>query len=96
MQPTDRVPDADALESRNRAPDAAPHPIGGHPEPDAYEEGESHVHLPPQSLWPLTVAAGVALGTAGLVSTPVISIVGILLLFYGIIMWVQELRHELH
>jgi len=92
VQPTERGSDAEISE----APATAAYPVGGHPEPDAYEEEESHVHLPPQSIWPMTVAGGVALGTAGLVSTLAVSIVGIILLFYGIIMWVQELRHERH
>jgi Cytochrome c oxidase subunit IV len=64
------------------------------------EESASHdgagVHLPPSSIWPMTTAGGVALGGLGLVTTPVFSFVGLILMFAGIVYWIQELRHEPH
>jgi len=58
--------------------------------------GEPAVHLPPSSIWPMTTAGGVALGGFGLVTTPVFSFLGLLLMFAGIFYWIQELRHESH
>lgn len=74
-----------------------PRPVG--PEPELHEEpGEptEHFHLPPPTIWPVTVAAGAALGGFGLVTIYTVSIVGLLVMFWGIYMWVQELRHEHH
>jgi hypothetical protein len=55
-----------------------------------------HVHLPPQSIWPMSVALGVAIAGLGLVTYELISVVGVLLMIYAIAQWVQELRHERH
>jgi hypothetical protein len=63
------------------------------------EERAAHdapIHLPPSSIWPMTTAGGVALGGLGLVTSPVFSIVGLILMFTGIVYWIQELRHEPH
>jgi hypothetical protein len=57
---------------------------------------EATVHLPPSSIWPMTTAGGVALGGLGLVTTPVFSFIGLILMFTGIVYWIQELRHEPH
>jgi hypothetical protein len=62
----------------------------------AEEHAEEHVHLPPQSMWPVTTAFGVALGGLGLMTTTVLSLIGILIMIWGIASWVQELRHERH
>jgi hypothetical protein len=44
----------------------------------------------------VTVASGVALGGFGLVTTEVLSIIGLLVMAWGINGWIQELRHEHH
>lgn len=79
-------------------PGGASRPLG--PEPDDHDEGASdpgeHIHLPPPTIWPVTVAAGVALAGFGLVTIEVVSIVGLLVMFWGIYQWIQELRHEHH
>ncbi len=61
-----------------------------------HEEEEPHVHLPPLTIWPITAAAGITLGGAGLVTTPLISLLGILILIWAIVSWIQELRRERH
>lgn len=63
--------------------------------------GETHVHLPPQSIWPVTVAFGVGVGGAGAVlgwqgADNLIVAIGVLIVAYGLTNWVQELRHERH
>jgi hypothetical protein len=50
-------------------------------------------HLPPPSVWPFTVGAGVALIAFGIATSLALSALGVLLLFWGIWRWVQELRY---
>ena len=69
-------------------PEESPVPSAGYP--------EEHVHLPAQSIWPITTALGTAVAGFGLVTNPVISLVGLAVMAWGIISWVQELRHERH
>jgi hypothetical protein len=75
-------------------------PIGARPIPPVeppYEEHETeemHVHLPPLTIWPITAAAGITLGGAGLVTSPFIGLIGLLILIWAIVSWIQELRHE--
>jgi len=59
-------------------------------------EEEVHYHLSPQSIWPITAAAGIALSGAGFVTNFFITAGGVIVLLYAIFMWVQELRHEPH
>ena len=69
------------------------------PAADAVSErpaAEEHIHLPPPSIWPVTTAAGVALAGFGLVTVAVFSLVGLAVMAFGIISWIQELRHEPH
>jgi cytochrome c oxidase subunit 1 len=51
---------------------------------------EAHIHLPPPSYYPLLISIGLLIGGIGLLSTLVISFMGILLAFYGIWGWVLE------
>jgi hypothetical protein len=57
---------------------------------------EEHIHFPPPSIWPMTTAAGVALAGLGLVTFWPFTAAGLIIVFAGIVYWVQELRHELH
>jgi hypothetical protein len=59
-------------------------------------EHVEHIHLPPPTIWPFTMAAGISLGFLGLVTNEAISVLGVLLAAYGLVNWVQELRHEPH
>src|SRR5579863_9144270 len=58
----------------------------------------AHVSLPKPSVWPLLLALGVTLAAGGLVSARMLSIVGAVLAFAGIIGWVLQVlpddRHE--
>ena len=58
--------------------------------------GDEHVHLPPPSIWPISLAGGIALAGFGLVTDLPISILGVIVMFFAIVFWIQELRHELH
>ena len=78
------------LEVEETVPPTSDQPLGGH------DTGQEHIHLPPPTIWPLTVAGGVTLGFMGLVTSFPVSILGILIAIYGVVQWVQELRHELH
>jgi hypothetical protein len=51
------------------------------------------VHLPEPSVWPATVGAGVALIAFGIATSLALSALGAVLLFWGVLRWVQELRH---
>lgn len=64
--------------------------------PEEHAGAEEHVHLPAQSIWPITTAFGTAVAGYGLVTNPIISLLGLGLMAWGIISWVQELRHERH
>jgi hypothetical protein len=65
-------------------------------EPAAEHAAEEHVHLPPLSIWPITTAGGVALGGLGMVTDWPFWVLGLLLMGFGVVSWVQELRHEPH
>lgn len=55
---------------------------------------EEHMHYPPSSIWPLSMAAGITIAGAGLVTTGPVSFVGLGIMFISLVKWVQELRHE--
>ena len=50
-------------------------------------------HLPGPSVWPLTVGAGVTLLAFGVVTSVLLSLLGLLLLGYGLAGWIGEMRH---
>jgi hypothetical protein len=50
-------------------------------------------HLPAPSVWPATVAGGVTLIAFGIATSLALSALGAGLLFWGVLRWVQELRH---
>jgi hypothetical protein len=83
---------------RATAPGLASRPV--HPEPDEQSEEASdpgeHIHLPPPTIYPVTVAGGVAVAGFGLVTIMPVTIVGLFVMFWGIYGWIQELRHERH
>ncbi len=59
------------------------------------------VHLPPPSFWPIVLAAGVLLIAVGVVSTSIISIIGVVVVLAAIVGWTWENRsldmdHEAH
>jgi cytochrome c oxidase subunit I len=54
---------------------------------------EHGTHLPSPSVWPMTVAGGVALAGFGVLTSPVLSVLGVALMIWGLFGWIQELRH---
>jgi hypothetical protein len=51
-------------------------------------------HLPSPSVWPVTIGAGVALMAFGVVTSLTLSALGVLLLAWGLVGWIQELRRD--
>jgi len=50
-------------------------------------------HLPSPSVWPMTVAGGFSLLAFGILTAPALSILGAVLMIWGLYCWIQELRH---
>lgn len=48
--------------------------------------------LPAPTLWPATVGAAVALIAFGIATSLALSALGVLLLAYGLVGWIKELR----
>jgi len=53
------------------------------------------VHLPPPSVWPLTLAIGLTGLLTGLVFSPPVAIVGGLISVGSVGLWVRDARREL-
>jgi hypothetical protein len=53
-------------------------------------------HLPRPTAWPALFALGVTVFAWGIVTSPVLLLVGAALLFYSLGQWIGELRHEAH
>lgn len=54
------------------------------------------VHLPPTSLWPITMAFSISLAASGLVLSWVVSLPGLALFVWALKGWVQELMDAQH
>ena len=52
----------------------------------------SHESNPPISVWPLLLAIGITLLVAGVVTSLIVSLVGLLVLLAALVGWVQESR----
>jgi uncharacterized membrane protein len=57
---------------------------------DEVEEGEEHIHLPPPSWAPIILALGLTGVCFGVVLSPVLLAIGVVLLLVGLGMWVYE------
>lgn len=77
---------------RDAREDTAP-PTTAPPE-EEYEVAEHPVHLPPLSIWPITLALGITITGAGVVTTSAVLVCGLIISIIAIIYWIQELRHE--
>lgn len=65
-----------------------------HEQPGTHTET---IHLPAPTAWPLVLAAGFTLLTAGLVTNPAISVLGGILMMFGCVGWFRQvLPHEAH
>lgn len=58
------------------------------------ETVQGEVHLPPLSIWPITLAAAITIAAAGLVTMWQVSLVGGIVGVYAIVEWIRELFHE--
>jgi hypothetical protein len=55
--------------------------------------GDEHGnHLPGPSIWPVVVAGGMTALAFGVVTSLVISVIGVLLLAWGLAGWIGEMR----
>ncbi len=62
-----------------------------------HHAAKAHVHLPAPTAWPIVLALGFTLLTAGLVTSTGISILGALFMIAGCVGWFREvLPHEQH
>jgi hypothetical protein len=52
------------------------------------------IHLPQPSVWPLTLGAGVSLMAFGVATSLALSAMGLALLVWGLVGWIQELRYD--
>jgi hypothetical protein len=50
-------------------------------------------HLPAPSIWPFTVGAGVTLMAFGVATSLALSALGVILVAWGLVSWIAELRH---
>src|SRR5436305_510411 len=53
------------------------------------ETAEHEVHLPPLSVWPIATAGGITIAGAGLVTSPLVGFVGLLIMIISIASWIQ-------
>ncbi len=57
---------------------------------------ESHEHTPVHSIWPLLLAAGITLLMVGIVTSLVVSIVGVVAMLVALGGWTQQNRTVVH
>jgi hypothetical protein len=65
--------------------------------PATPDEHEDEIHMPPNSYWPLVTSIGTALALVGLIpikETPIIFIIGMVVLIGGVAGWVRDARKE--
>jgi len=62
---------------------------------DPVDDEEPHIHVPPPSYWPITLAIGAAMALAGIVIHPLVWIVGIIVVLVALAGWLLELGHDL-
>ncbi|MDQ7028629.1 MAG: cytochrome c oxidase subunit I [Ardenticatenia bacterium] len=51
---------------------------------------DEHVHLPPPSVWPLVVAAGITIIAAGFIYTMFVAVLGVVIFLAGVVGWIQQ------
>ena len=57
-------------------------------------EAEAQAHLPGPSLWPITLAGGIALLCAGVATTWLFSAAGVVIILVALGGWIRDLRRE--
>ena len=66
-------------------------------DPVVHEEHEEEIHMPPNSYWPLVTSIGTALTLVGMIpikDSPILFIIGLLVLIGGVVGWVRDARKE--
>jgi osmotically-inducible protein OsmY len=66
---------------------------GSYEHEEAHAEGEVHIHLPNPSYWPIVVGAAILIIMVGVLishSTPVLIIIGLPILLFGMMGWALE------
>lgn len=77
------VPEVEELEEEE---ELQPDVSGGH-------EG---IHLPPTSIWPITLAFGITIAASGLVTNWIFGLPGFFFFVWALYGWAQELLHGEH
>jgi hypothetical protein len=54
---------------------------------------QHEVHLPPPSIWPAVLGAGISLAAFGVPTSPFFIVFGVVLVAWGLVGWVEVLRH---
>jgi hypothetical protein len=57
------------------------------------DEDEDELHLPAPSVWPFVIGGAVTLLAFGVTTSFAFSLMGAVLLVWGLIGWVREMRH---
>ena len=64
------------------------------PKPAPHDDAHQAFHLPPPSIWPATLALGIALLLTGLILNLVVVIVGAIITLAAIALWIRDARRE--
>lgn len=51
-------------------------------------------HVPPPTVWPAALALGVSFFAWGLVTSPIVLTMGLVLFTISLAGWIREIRHE--
>jgi hypothetical protein len=70
-----------------------PHEIP-HIEPDPGWNLPRPAHLPHPTYWPAVLAMGIVFFAWGLVTNPVVTVVGLVVFFVALIGWIGDMRHD--
>lgn len=76
----------------------ADHPVGGgdgQAREEVVPQASEHLHLPGPSYQPVVVAAGLTLALVGVVISPIMLVIGLIVTVVVILRWVRESREEI-
>ena len=54
---------------------------------------DPEVHLPPPSVWPFVLGAGVTMAAFGVVNSVLFIVAGAVLVAWALVGWIQDMRH---